>query len=447
MTVSRVARPEAPPCGPLGRTGSVRAAGRVRRGGHSVPAEVVARLAGPAGGGRSRSFLISLVAAALVFLAVLATTPRGVAGASVRPAAHDSTARTSAVQGEAEGDGAAGGTLGAAAATGGSGCDVVHIGPYVPPGSPASSYFDLTLSRGAAASEALVVANPQPYPCQVRLLPAYGSTAVNGGDSYVPVEGSRCVAASCWLGGLPETVTVPAHGRENVSFPISVPAAARSGQYLAGVIGQPASPPKPARVRAGSSQQGVVSATVVARVAIGVAITIPGKLSPGLRVPDVLLSRTTVPPSLEVVVANDGNTWIHPAGRLVVELKPRSATVPLRSATVLPGGHASLAVPVGRLTPGPHEVLVDIPYGRGLVARWRGTIDFPATSAVAPARPGTTTITVTESKVPPWALALIAVLLVALLALAGVIVAVALRRRRVAPHPPEPGGAPSPSEA
>ncbi len=323
------------------------------------------------------------------------------------------------------------------------GCQVVHIGPYIPPGSPASSYFNLRLNRASVTTAALVVANPQPFPCQVTLLPAYGATAVNGGDSYVPVvQRAACRGASCWLGGLPETITVRPRSRENVSFPIDVPAAAQSGQYLAGVIGEPATPPPPAaRASAADHQQGVVSATVVARVAIGVAITVPGPLVPRLSVPNVLLSNGTVPPSLQVVVANSGNTWIHPAGHLALSLRSGTATVTLRGATVLPGGQASIDVPVGSLTPGPHQVSVVLPYAPGRAAHWEGTIDFPSTAAVPPAKPGTTTTIVTVSTVPRWLLVLVIGLLAALVLMAAGVVAVVLRRR----HRDTAGTAPSPA--
>jgi hypothetical protein len=316
---------------------------------------------------------------------------------------------------------------------------VVHIGPYVTPGEAASSYFNLNLARGSVTSEGLVVANPEAEPCQVTLLPAYGATAVNGGDSYVPISGAaNCVGASCWLGGLPTTVTVPPKSRQVFSFPIDVPARAASGQYLAGIIGEPATPPRPAALRS-AAEQGVVSASIVTRVAIGVAVTVPGALLPKLSVPAVVLSSTSSPPSLQVTVANSGNTWIHPAGHVKVTLgaaqqdaAPRSTTVELRAATVLPGGQADLDVPVGQLPPGPHVVTVEIPYAKTKdgVARWTGTIEFPAASALAPARPGTTTRIVTQATVPTWVIALVVGLAVALLVLATVTLRIMMRRSR-----------------
>lgn len=382
--------------------------------------------------------LIAFTASVLALLLLLAGLPGASrAGAETIPATRPDNAVTSVGSAPA----GSGASLGAAGA---SGCDIVHLGPYIAPGSAASSYFELTLSRGALAREAVVVANPEPYPCRVTLVAAYGATAVNGGDSYVPVAGQGCRGASCWLGHLPETVTVPARSRENVAFPVSVPLNATSGQYLAGVIGEPASPPKPAAVSATNHQQGVVSAAVVARVAIGVAITIPGSLVPRLAVPSVVLSNSTVPPSLEVLVDNSGNTWIHPAGHVELALASGTSIVRLRSATVLPGDNAQLDVPVGRVPPGPHRVIVELPYGGGHIARWIGTISFPAASAVAPPRPGTVTTVITETTIPTWVIVVIVALGSAFLlaVLVAIVLLLRRRRRRSSATPAEPPGAP-----
>ncbi|HTW99045.1 MAG TPA: DUF916 domain-containing protein [Acidimicrobiales bacterium] len=392
--------------------------------------------------------LAGVVALACVLVASGAAGATAPAPSTRHPAPHSAPDRSPATRSSLGATGSSGSEGVSAAASGGQGgCAVVHIGPYIAPGEPASSYFNLDLRQGTTATEGLVVANPDPQPCKVTLLPAYGATAVNGGDSYVPVAGPRsCVGASCWLGGLPTTITVSPHSRQVFSFPIGVPADAASGQYLAGIIGEPATPPRPASLRSGA-QQGVVSASIVTRVAIGVAITLPGGLVPKLSVPAVTLSTASTPPSLQVTVANSGNTWIHPSGHLAVQLghttvaagggdpssMSRTTTVALRAATVLPGDRAQLDVPVGQLPPGEHVVTVEIPYGRsGAVASWQGAIDFPATSAVAPERPGTTTRIITQPTLPRWVVYLVIGLALALLVLAGITLRFVLRRNRSA---------------
>src|SRR5271166_4735239 len=121
----------------------------------------------------------------------------------------------------------------AAAATSDA-CQAVHIGPSLAPGTPVTSYFNLSVASGSSSTDTLLVANPSSIPCGVTLLPAYGKAAVNAGDAYVAIEGVEpCVGASCWLRGLPQTVTVAPNQRTLVTFRVSVPGGTGSGQYLA----------------------------------------------------------------------------------------------------------------------------------------------------------------------------------------------------------------------
>lgn len=134
---------------------------------------------------------------------------------------------------------------------GNSGCQVVHLGPATPPGQPVSSYFSLEIKAGARTTEAMELANPEPYPCSVTLLPADGTTALNGGDSYLAASGrGGCAGPGCWLAGLPSNETLPARSRRAVAFAILVPARTRGGQCLAGVIAEPGTT-APARRAAG----------------------------------------------------------------------------------------------------------------------------------------------------------------------------------------------------
>jgi len=143
----------------------------------------------------------------------------------------------------------------------GAGCQVVHLGPWIEPGAPASSYFKLSLVPGTRVVEKMVIANPNPYRCGVTLWAAFGTTAVNGGDSYAIVgPGQRCVRSACWLAGLPRTISVPADDRVLAPFTIKVPKTVSSGQYLAGVVGQPATPPAAPNVRRASGGVGSVGA-------------------------------------------------------------------------------------------------------------------------------------------------------------------------------------------
>jgi hypothetical protein len=316
-------------------------------------------------------------------------------------------------------------------ASGGGGCQVVHIGPSIAAGAPASSYFNLSVEPGTTIVEKMVVANPNPYSCGVTLSAAYGTTAVNGGDSYAIVAAGRpCVGPACWLAGLPQTIMVPGDDRVLAPFTIAVPSTATSGQYLAGVIGQSTTPPAAPHVGNTGGQVGSVGASVVTRVAIGVAITLPGALAPRLVISAVTLAPAGLAAStIDVTVRNTGNTWVHPRGTVTVALPSSTRAAPVASGTVLPGDRATLSAPERSVPGGLHRVDVMLNYAEGVApATWQGNLSFPQPPAVSVSG-GTLTI-VAPSGSPAWEMILLIGLPVAVLAFGLLLLFFWGRRRR-----------------
>jgi len=262
--------------------------------------------------------------------------------------------------------------------------------------------------QGRRVLEKLVIANPNPYRCGVTLWAAYGTTAVNGGDSYTMVgHGQPCIGPACWLRGLPRTIAVPADARVLVPFTATVPAKVTSGQYLAGVIGQPSTPPPAPRVRGASGGIGSVGASVVARVAIGVAITVPGVLRPRLAISSVSLTPAGLGTNnIGVTLRNDGNTWLHPKGTVTVEAAGSHRSEAVASGTVLPGDQATLSIRERSVPSGRHHVNITLNYADGArPATWKRTLNFPQ-PLVTHVSPGTITI-VAPSGLPTWATVLL----------------------------------------
>lgn len=311
------------------------------------------------------------------------------------------------------------GTPGAGAGL--DGCQAVHAGPRTD--GAGKSYFELTLGPGGRQSEAVLLANPQPYDCMVTLEAAIGQTAVNSGNSYwVPEE--PCSETSCWLSGLPTTVTIPAGGRLTVGFDVSVPSGTPSGQYLAGVIVRPAGTlPAPST---GEDEQ--VAVSVAARVAIGVAVIVPGPLRPRLEIPAVTLDLGSGTPQLQVHVRNSGNTWEHPAGGARVRVSSGTSSFGVRSNTILAGDVAVLPLPVEGVQRGRWHTKVVLDYGDDQQAVWQGDLDYPA----PPARPDgdqASDALPTDMGIPGWVFAVIGALGLLVVALVAVVVAM-LRKRR-----------------
>jgi hypothetical protein len=323
----------------------------------------------------------------------------------------------------------------AASAGTGPGCRTVHVGPVRSAAVAHSSYIQLRAAPGKAARQALIVANPQRYPCKVTLLPAYGQTAINSGDTYpTAAPGRRCVETSCWLSRLPITVTVPGRTRRTVPFVISVPARTRPGQYLAGVVAQPGARARVPQHRAG------FGAAVIARVAIGVAVTVPGALQPHLTIPTVTLDTSGATPLLRIVVRDPGNTWEHPAGGARIRVGKAARSFGVRSSTVLPRDSARLPLPMAGVPRGswPTEVVLWYDHHRKK-AVWRGKLGYPMPPK-ASGQSAERELVVVPQGLPLWAKMLIAGLAGSVLAL-GLLIFWFYRRRRRDDDPPSEGPA------
>jgi hypothetical protein len=326
------------------------------------------------------------------------------------------------------------GAHGAAAASVTPGCSTVHVGPLPVAGERVGDYFALGVSAGQRREGELVVANPTARPCRVGLLGAVGHTAQNSGDSYVPIPaGSHCAGSACWLAGVPRTVTVPAYGRVTVPFSVTVPAGTVPGEYLAGIIGQPVG------VVDAANRPGV-HVRVITRVAIGVAVTVPGQLRPHLMIPTVSLAAgTDVGASvLEVTETDGGNTWEHPVGTATIDVRGRSVTVPVKSDTVLPGGRATIAASTGSIPAGTHPARVVLWYDEHRkFAVWEGGLHFAAPPTVkrvgnriivtAPARVLTRPA---RAELPLWMIGLLVIVGILSLSLCILVLLLLFRRRR-----------------
>lgn len=314
---------------------------------------------------------------------------------------------------------------------GGVGCLTVHVGPQLKPGE-AASYYKLTATPGTTTREAVLLANPEPYSCQVELDAAYGKTALNSGDTYPFVERGSCFRTSCWLSGLPGIVAVPAHTRLAVGFTVKVPAHTKPGEYLAGVLVRPY-----ARVRQPAPRQhSGVAAIVMTSVGIGVAVRVPGPLHPQISIPAVTLVTGGGTPVLDIVEHDGGNTWEHPTGSAQIVTAPR-APLPrfaVNSSTILPGDSATLTLPLPGVSGGAHVTRIVFWYAnhtRRVV--WEGRLNYPTPAAPsAPRNPHL--VIITTNQTPSWLIDVAAGLGAMLLLLAGAVL-VLLRRRVRAPRP------------
>jgi hypothetical protein len=326
----------------------------------------------------------------------------------------------------------------AASAPIGAGCQTVHVGPTTAPGQPSAGYFELTLQPGRPQTQAVLVANPNPFACRVLLQPAQAQTAGNSGETYPPIaSGAACIASSCWLTGLPATVTVPANGRVEVPFTVHVPAGTRPGEYLAGVVAEPADPAAAPSLAAGSGGRSVVGARVVARVALGVAVTVPGPQDPEFLITGVRITGSDVQgqPIVAVTEFDGGNTWDRPAGTITIDApagKTAARGLALTSATVLPGDSATLSLAISGVSGGRHTVHVVLGYdNKRKQAVWTGSLVFPTAAGLLHVGNSTVvSVTGSRSGIPTWLIGVIAALGTLVLFLLSALLFLLTRRRR-----------------
>lgn len=260
-----------------------------------------------------------------------------------------------------------------------SDCASAHLGPKTT-GSSSASYFSLHIAAGRREQASLVAANPSASTCTVVLSNAHGQTAVNSGDSYVTDRKHTCPETACWISDLPTRVELPPGSRISIPFTVHVPGGTRGGQYLAGIVGEATTPNATGRTH------DQVRVKVRTQVAIGVAVTVPGPLTPRLTIPTVTVRPEPglSPPGVAITEANPGNTWEHPTGTLTVRLdadaasdRPRTVSIPLASNTVLPRDQAVLQAAAHGVAGGIHPVRVELWYANHTrVAIWEGWLNF-----------------------------------------------------------------------
>lgn len=280
----------------------------------------------------------------------------------------------------------------------------------------------------------MLLANPEPYTCQVGLDATYGKTAVNSGDTYPYLAPGRCMRTSCWLSHVPASVTVPARSRLVVRFEVEVPRGTGPGDYLAGVLVRPDATGSVS----GRSSHDDVGAVLTTSVGIGVAVQVPGPLHPQITIRSVALDVSSGTPLLHIVEHNSGTTWEHPAGGAIIASAAgrRSLRLGVVSDTLLPGDSAALTLPVEGVGRGSHPTEVELWYAHDhLRAIWRGTLAFPY-SVPAPNSRTTTPVVIETATTPGWIVAL-AGGLGGLVLLLGLLLLLAMRRRRR--DPTEPG--------
>lgn len=315
-----------------------------------------------------------------------------------------------------------------AAAVGAGGNGSFSLTPAPDSDGKAVPYFTMTVAAGHSASAIVIVSNLGHETEKLKLSPSTGLTAANGGSAFSPTFRS-CAGVGCWVTGLPVTVTLPAGTGERLRFTVHVPPGTTPGQYLAGLSAEPASRPQPVRV--GSNGKSQAQGVIVEQVTVGVAVTVGSlpQLITRLQIPGVSGTAVGKTARLNILLRNTGQTFAHGTGTASCTVAGKRRSFAVFASTVLPGDHAVIAVNAPGVPEGPRvPCTVRIDYGSRLTASWSGsvTVPVPPRTRIIHTGPGAYAV-IPSGGVPPWAIALISVGVLALAAAAALLLQ--LRRR------------------
>jgi hypothetical protein len=298
-------------------------------------------------------------------------------------------------------------------------------GPFglIPSPTPAGwprPYFSLTIAPGHSQTDTAIASNQGTGTERLEVTVSDGVTALNSGSAFQPAAG-RCAGASCWVTGLPRSVTLAGGTSMALPFLVQVPASARPGQYLAGITAEPAVRPDATQVAA----NGRASARVVIIDQVTVAITITvgpmTRMRTSMQISPVSAGWVGSTPRLYIPVRNTGQTFVRGTGAISCQGKGGPGSWRVTMSTVLPDGSAVLPVNAPGLSSGNAACQLQLRGQPGTTFTWTGTVGIPAHAGDNMARTASGVYTsMPGNTMPPWAIMLMiigALVLAALLML------------------------------
>ena len=300
-----------------------------------------------------------------------------------------------------------------------------------PAGQP-RSYFDLAVSPGESVQDTVIVTNTEATAEDLSISVAGGITAATSGTAYQRPSGA-CAGPTCWVTGLPPTLSLAPHERRILAFRVAVPDRTAPAQYLAGITAEPAA--RPAGVKVGSNGQASAEAIIVNKVTTGVAITVGplSRMRTALTLAQVTGTWIGSTPRLLIPVSNNGQTFARATGTISCDTDAERHSYLVIMQTVLPSGHATLPVNAPDLHSGQLPCTVHLDDNTGHSVSWSGIVDLPATTQVKIIHNGNGVYTaLPASTIPLWAITLT---VIGVLILAALLALLVLHIRRRPTHP------------
>lgn len=240
------------------------------------------------------------------------------------------------------------------------------------PAQGEDAHFVYDLEPGTQIKDKLTISNHGDTPVTVNLYPADAATGAAGGV-VVDTDNETPKLMGSWINLSKEQITVPASSALNVDFSINIPDAPPAGKLAAGIVAQDV------EVSEGTS---ALSVSSVQRSVVMILGTAPGELIPDLKISNVEVGHSSGMPSFGIELMNEGTTYVHPTGRLLVESSSGEeiSELPISLGLFMPRTEITHRVRSEEfLQTGDYIVDVKLDYGSTSPAHWRS--EFAITDA------------------------------------------------------------------
>ncbi|MGI8485674.1 MAG: WxL protein peptidoglycan domain-containing protein [Thermomicrobiales bacterium] len=218
-----------------------------------------------------------------------------------------------------------------------------------PVGDYPNGYFEITLKPGESMQLTANVLGVDSASVKLRAYATNALNIVNGGFAAGD-EKDAPSGATTWLDFKAESFQITGNEQKKMTFSVTVPKDAKPGQYVAALVAQTDGP---------IAIPGMTTFNQIIRSAISVAITVPGKVTPGFTLGAPSFDAGSAAPKLVIPVANTGNILVKPKGELTVTTKDGKpvAKAPVEMGSVYGGYTTTLEITLPeQLQPGDYLV-------------------------------------------------------------------------------------------
>jgi hypothetical protein len=295
------------------------------------------------------------------------------------------------------------------------------------PGStlaPHSHYYRLSAAPGASVTQTVHLINKNKHAIDVRIAGLDGYTSDATGAAYTTPNRNAKRVGTWIVVATPELTLQPGEARD-VSFTLRVPPKTQPGEYL-GAVGMWVPLQSSSTTVPGGNHAGF-AVTLQGERVIAVEVVVPGPSHASLAVSNVKPVAGPDGLRLMVAIANTGNAFTK--GNGVVTVADTKLNFPFQIDTFVSHTAINFRVPwTQTVVPGDHQVSVRLTYDGDRVTTWNGTITIAGSLQKQLQKSlQETTVAAKPASSRSYTPLLGGVLL---LALACVVGAVALRRRR-----------------